>query len=99
MRVDVQGAATIRQIAPQAVLIFLAASSEEELEQRLRARGGDSLEQLERRIVTAREEMRRLPEFDYVVVNRDQELDNAVDGVLAIIRAEHCRVDQREVVL
>jgi guanylate kinase len=99
MRVDVQGAATIRRIDPQAVLIFLTASTEEELEQRLRARGGDSLEQVERRIVTARKEMRRLPEFDYAVVNRDQKLDDAVDGVLAIIRAEHCRVDQREVTL
>jgi guanylate kinase len=99
MRVDVQGAATIQQKAPQAVLIFLTASSEEELEQRLGARGGDSLEQVERRIATARREMKRLPEFDYVVVNRDQQLDNAVDSVLAIIEAEHCRVDQREVCL
>jgi guanylate kinase len=99
MRVDVQGAATIRQIVPQAVLVFLTTSSEEELEQRLRARGGDSVEQVERRIVTARKEMKRLPEFDYAVVNRDQRLDDAVDDVLAIIRAEHCRVDQREVCL
>jgi guanylate kinase len=97
MRLDVQGAATIRQKVPQAVLIFLAASSEEELEGRLRTRGVDSLEQIERRIAMARQEMTRLPEFDYVVVNSDQKLDDAVDGVLAIIRAEHSRVDQREV--
>jgi len=83
MRIDVQGAATIRRLAPEAVLIFLTASSEEELEQRLRARGGDSSAQLQKRIVTAREEMMRLPEFDYVVVNRDGELDQAVDDVLA----------------
>jgi guanylate kinase len=57
------------------------------------------LEQVERRIVTAREEMERLPVFDYAVVNRDEELDDAVDSVLAIIKAEHCRVDQREVTL
>lgn len=99
MRVDVQGAATIRGIAPQAVSIFLIASSEEELEQRLLDRGGDSPEQVEQRIATAREEMKRLPEFDYVVINRDQELDEAVDDVLAIITAEHCRVDNREVTL
>jgi guanylate kinase len=97
MRVDVQGAATVRQIAPEAVSIFLITSSIEELEQRLRDRGGDSLEQVERRIVTARQEMERLPEFDYAVVNRDQKLNAAVDDVLAIIKAEHCRVDQREV--
>jgi guanylate kinase len=99
MRIDVQGAATIRRLVPEAVLIFLTASSEEELEQRLLARGGDTSEQLQRRIATAREEMRCLPEFDYVVVNRDGELDQAVDDVLAIIRAEHRRVEPRVVKL
>lgn len=99
MRVDVQGAATVRRIAPEAVLIFLAASSENELEQRLRARGGDSPEQLEERITIAREEMKRLPEFDYIVVNRNGALDRAVDDVVAIIQAEHCRVEPRVVQL
>ena len=99
MRIDVQGAATIRRLVPEAVLIFLTASSEEELEQRLLARGGDTSEQLQRRIATAREEMRCLPEFDYVVVNRDGELDQAVDDVLAIIKAEHRRVEPRVVKL
>jgi len=99
MRLDVQGAATIREIAPEAVLIFLTASSEAELKERLRARGDDSPEQVERRIATAREEMKRLPEFDYVVMNRKGELDHAADQVLAIIKAEHCRVNQRKVTL
>jgi guanylate kinase len=99
MRVDVQGAATVRQIAPEAILIFLVASSEDELEQRLRDRGSDSPEQLAERLVTAHEEMGRLNEFDYVVVNPDGELDRAVDDVVAIIRAEHCRVEQRVVKL
>jgi guanylate kinase len=97
MRVDVQGAATIRRLVPEAVLIFLTASSDEELERRLRARGGDSPAQLEKRFVAAREEMKHLPEFDYVVVNRDGELHQAVDDVLAIIRAEHCRARPRVV--
>ena len=97
MRVDVQGAATIRSLAPEAVLIFLTASSEEELEQRLRARGGDSPAQLQERIATAREEMKRAAEFDYVVLNRDGELDRAVDDVAAIIQAEHCRTKPRVV--
>jgi guanylate kinase len=99
MRVDVQGAATVRRIAPEAVLIFLVASSENELEQRLRTRGGDSAEQLEKRIAVAREEMKRLPEFDYIVVNRNGALDQAVDDVVAIIQAEHCRVEPRVVQL
>jgi guanylate kinase len=99
MRVDVQGAATVRCLAPQAVLVFLIASSEQELEQRLRARGFDSPEQLEERLATAREEIERLHEFDYVVVNRDGELDQAVDDVIAIIQVEHCRVEPRVVKL
>jgi guanylate kinase len=99
MRVDVQGAATVRRLAPEAVLIFLTASSEEELEQRLRDRGGDSPEQLRRRIATAKEETRRQSEFDYVVVNQDSELDRAVDDVIAIITAEHCRAKPRVVML
>lgn len=99
MRIDVQGAATIRRQAPGAVLIFLTASSEEELVQRLHNRGGDSPEQIQKRIATAREEMERLAEFDYVVVNRDGELDRAVDDVLAIVQAEHCRAEPRVVEL
>jgi guanylate kinase len=99
MRIDVQGAATVRRLAPEAVLIFLTASSEEELAQRLRKRGSDPPEQIQKRLVTAREEMGQLPAFDYVVVNRDGELNQAVDDVLAIVRAEHCRGEPRVVEL
>jgi guanylate kinase len=99
MRIDVQGAATVRSLVPEAVLIFLTAPSEEELVQRLHQRGSDSPEQLEKRIATARKEMRRLSEFDYVVVNRDGELEQAADDVLAIVRAEHCRANPRVVSL
>jgi guanylate kinase len=99
MRIDVQGAATVRRLVSEAVLIFLTASSEEELVQRLRKRGGDSPAQVQKRLATAREEMRCLPEFDYVVVNCDGELDRAVDDVLAIVRAEHRRVEPRMVEL
>lgn len=99
MRLDVQGAATVRRLVPEAVLIFVTTESEEELERRLRARGGDTPEQLERRLATAREEAKRIDEFDYLVINRTGELDRAVDDVLAIVRAEHCRVRHRKVLL
>jgi guanylate kinase len=95
IRVDVQGAGTIRHMVPEAVLIFLVASSEEELKRRLRTRRCDSPEQLQERIVTAQAEIAQLPNFDYVVVNPDGELHRAVDSVMAIIRAEHCRVKPR----
>ena len=97
MRIDVQGAATIRRLVPGAVLIFLTAPSEEELERRLRKRGSDSPDQIEKRLATARDEMACLSEFDYVVVNREGRLDQAVDDVLAIVRAEHCRTKPRVV--
>ncbi len=91
LRVDVQGAARLRQLVPEAVFIFLTASSEEELEERLRARKTETPEALRRRMDTAREEMQELVHFDYVVLNRDGELDCTVDRILAIITAEKSR--------
>ncbi|OGO50650.1 MAG: guanylate kinase [Chloroflexi bacterium RBG_16_64_43] len=97
MRVDVQGAATVRRLCPQALLIFLTTRNEEELEARLNARRTESPEELKLRIATARQEMQRLGEFDYVVVNPDHRLNEAVASILAILEAEHSRVDQRQV--
>jgi len=95
MRLDVQGAATVRHLIPDAILIFLLAGSEDELLNRLRNRGTEATEDLQRRIVTMREEMKRIAEFDYAVVNRDGELDRAVEKIAAIISAEKCRTKQR----
>ena len=95
MRLDVQGAATVRGLVPDAVLIFLIAGSEEELLGRLRGRKTESAENLQRRIETLREEMQRIPEFDYVVVNREGQLDRTVEQIAAIIAAEKCRTRQR----
>lgn len=99
LRVDVQGAATIRRMVPQAVAVFLVASSEEEMVHRLRERKTEDAGMLAMRIATAREELRRLPEFDYVVVNRESRLDETVQQVLAIMAAERCRVDWEPVQL
>lgn len=99
MRLDVQGAATVRKLVPDAVLIFLVASSEEELERRLRARKTESPKGLETRIATTRQEMSCIDNFDYVVVNRDNHLDDTVRRIMAIITAEKCRVKQRRIEL
>lgn len=99
MRLDVQGAATVRRLVPEAVLIFLSAASEDELLMRLRRRRTDSEAQLQERIRMAQEEMQRMVEFDYVVVNREGALDEAVQQILAIIAAEHSRVHPRQVTL
>jgi len=99
MRIDVQGAATIRSLVPNAVTIFLTAESEEELVRRLQRRKTEPPDQLKMRIVTARRELRRFTEFDYVVINREEQLDGAVDQVLSIIRAEKSRVNWTPVIL
>ncbi len=99
MRIDVQGAATIRALCPEAVLIFLTTGSEGELVTRLTARKTETPEGLKLRIATARKEMQRIVEFDYVVTNPEDQLDEAVDTILAIIHAEHHRVEQRKVTL
>jgi guanylate kinase len=91
MRVDVQGAGTVKGLIPEAVTIFLTCESEEELIARLRERRTESEEALMCRLETTRQEMAQIPDFDYVVVNRHSALDNTVDDVMAIIRAEHCR--------
>jgi guanylate kinase len=99
MRVDVQGAATIRKICPEALSIFLTTQDEDEMIQRLKQRKTETPEGIELRIATARQELKRVEEFDYVVVNQECHLDEAVQTILAIIQAEHHRVKQRKVTL
>jgi len=99
MRLDVQGAATIRAAIPGAVTIFISTVSEAELAERLAARNTETAESLKLRIATARREMQRLKDFDYYVVNRQGELDQTVDKIMAIIEAEHCRTHQRQISL
>ncbi|MBT3188809.1 MAG: guanylate kinase [Anaerolineae bacterium] len=99
MRLDVQGAATVKKMEPEAVLIFLTTESEEELVSRLKARKTETAEGLNLRIATARQEMKRAAEFDYVVINKDEHLDEAVDTIQSIIHAEHHRTNPRKVTL
>jgi guanylate kinase len=94
MRVDVQGAATIRKLIPNAIFIFLTAETEESLVDRLRERKSETTEGLNLRIATARQEMKRLEEFDYFVVNAEGRQQEAVDRILDIIGAAHSKVRQ-----
>ncbi|MFZ5921361.1 MAG: guanylate kinase [Chloroflexota bacterium] len=97
MRIDVQGAATIRKLAPEAVMIFLTTESEQEMVNRLKARKSETPEGLSLRIATARQELKRINDFDYVVVNSDFRLDETVDILRAVITAEHHRTTPRKV--
>lgn len=94
---DVKGARTIRELEPEAVFIFLAPPSLEELARRLYQRKTEDVEEFERRLTVAREEMRAVSEFEYVVINRENRLDETVDGIMAIIRAEKSKVNPRRV--
>ena len=97
MKTDVQGAATIRDLAPGGIFIFLMPPSPQELERRLRERKTETTPDLELRIRTAMDEMRQLSQFDYVVVNDD--LETAVDQLKAILTAEKCHIPPRWVYL
>ena len=98
MRLDVQGAATIHRLCPDALMIFLTVS-EEDMIRRLQERNTESPEGLKLRIATARQEMTQIDTFEYVVINREFHLDETVDTIVSIITAEHHRVKQRKVTL
>jgi len=99
MRIDVQGAETVRKMSPDALMIFITTESEEELVHRLETRKTETPDSLALRIATARKELKRVEAFDYVVVNHDYQLDVTVDAIRAIIDAEHHRVTPRKVSL
>ena len=99
VKVDIQGAATIKKILPQAVFIFLTPPSIEELVSRLKHRRTESPSDLALRTKTAEEELKQMHLFDYVVFSRRGELDRAVSDIEAIIAAEKCRATPREISL
>ena len=99
VKVDTQGAATIKKIMPEAVFIFLMPPSREELATRLKQRHTESPSDLALRIKTVEEEIKQLPLFDYIVVNKQDKIDLAVSDITAIIAAEKCRVNPRRITL
>jgi guanylate kinase len=99
VKVDIQGAATIKKILPEAVFIFVIPPSMEELVTRLKQRHTESPFDLALRIKTAEEEIKQLPLFDYIVVNKRDKIDQAVSEIKAIITAEKCRASPRKIAL
>lgn len=99
MRIDVQGAATLKRTVPEAVFIMLLPPSSEALEARLRKRRTEPEEYLQIRLHAARLEMGEVEKFDYVIVNEDNALDETAELIHAIITAEKRRVKVRRVVL
>lgn len=85
LEIDWQGAQQVRKLFPAAMGIFILPPSLDELERRLSGRGTDSAETISRRTAAARDEMRHVGEFDYVIINDD--LREACDDLLSVVRA------------
>lgn len=99
IKVDVQGARTIREMIPESKLIFLAPPSMAELLHRLRDRKSDDFDIVIRRLNTATHELTAAWEFDYCVFNEENRLAQTVDRIATIIEAERFRVGQQEITL
>ncbi len=89
LEIDWQGAQQVRRVFPEAIGIFILPPSLDELERRLRARATDSDETIARRVAAAREEMRHVDEFDYVIINDD--LQRALHDLLAVVQVARLR--------
>lgn len=96
LTIDPQGAQTIRAKVKDAIFVFLAPESLDVLTRRVDHRGHDSPEQRALRMLNAEREMAELPNYDYVIVNRDERLDEAASQLEAIMWAEHSRVRPRQ---
>jgi guanylate kinase len=94
LEIDWQGAAQVRAQFPEAVSIFILPPSYAVLEQRLRGRGTDSAEVIARRLAAARDEMRRVSDFDYAIINND--LPIALLDLQAVTRAARLRTRQTQ---
>ena len=92
LEIDVQGAMKVKQSFPDAVLMFITAPSMSEIKSRLIGRGTETMEQVEKRFATAFEEIKMIPEYDYVIVN--DVVDVAVHHMEAILEAERCRTSR-----
>ena len=95
VKVDIQGATTIKIIAPESVFIFLTPPSIEEIVDRLTKRRTESDTDLSLRVKTAEQEMEALSRFDYLVLNPRDKIDQAVANIGSIIAAEKCRAKRR----
>ena len=99
LKIDVQGADNIRRLVPGAVYVFLAPPDMTELEQRLTRRRTESTETLQVRLESAAKELGKAAKFDYVVVNRTDRLDEAVEEINSIIRRERARPGRAHIVI
>lgn len=99
LRLDVQGAEKIKKLYPQAILIFLLPPSQEDWYKRLGGRRLSHEKDLDKRIATVQEELKKALNFDYLVVNEQNQLDRTVSLIETIITAEHHRTNPQKITL
>ncbi|HQM06705.1 MAG TPA: guanylate kinase [Bacilli bacterium] len=92
LEIEVNGAMQVREKMSDAVFIFIAPPSYEALEKRLKSRGTEDSEHIKERIEKAKKELGLAYQYDYIVVN--DEVKNAADKIMAIIRAEHAKTER-----
>ena len=95
IRVDVQGAKRLREIIPDALLIFIIPPSLDVLKMHLENRGVDTEDEMTKRLAAATEEIDQASLFDFTVTNEENRLDDTVDDVVAIIESESQRIPPR----
>ncbi|MBK6554984.1 MAG: guanylate kinase [Rhodocyclaceae bacterium] len=97
LEIDWQGAQQVRRLFPAATTIFILPPSTAELERRLRARGQDAEDVIQRRVAAALGEMRHVGEFDFVIINKD--LQTASEDLAAVVRAARLRLTNQRAAL
>lgn len=97
LEIEVVGAANVKRLCPDAVLVFIAPPSVAELERRLRKRGTETDEVIAKRVAEAEREIRCADQYDYIVVNG--ELEKAVDDVKSVINAERISAANKEEII
>lgn len=95
--IELQGANQVHAVRPETVRIFILPPSVAELERRLTDRGTESAEKVQSRLARAREELKSVHTYDYIVINDD--VEHAVSELDAIMTAEHCRAADRAALL
>ncbi|MQG26193.1 MAG: guanylate kinase [SAR202 cluster bacterium] len=94
LKVDIQGAATIKSLIPQAISIFMIPGTLNDLENRLRTRMTESEEQLKLRLEVAKTELTKLNNFEYYIINEEDNLESTVRQIDTIITAEKQRLNR-----
>lgn len=92
LEIEVEGAMNVRRLCPEAVLIYVLPPDAETLEKRLRGRGTNTEEDIANRLAKAREEIRCLPDYDYVVINENDGAEAAAEEIVNIISSEQHKV-------